>query len=132
MTANALFFKLTEITNAIDDARDIADARESDWEEASQAAHYLETLNADCIDTIPVEEMQAARDAVHAAARAWRQADDRLQCLVERRHALRFQLARLANRAERTDRRISGAEYDLLMEIAERDEAQRAQVEAAY
>lgn len=132
MTANTLFFKLAHLTTQIDDARDIADAREGDWEEASQVAHHLETLNTDAIDTIPVEEMQAARDVVHAAARAWRRADDRLQCLVERRHALRFQLARLANRASDTDRRISGAEYDLLIEISERDEAQRAQVEAAY
>lgn len=132
MTANEIFFKLAHITNAIDDARDVADAREGDWEEASQAAQYLENLNTDCLDSIPVEEMTEAREAVHAAARAWRAADDKLQNLVERRHALRFALARLATRASQADKRISGSEYDRLAELAERDEAQRAAVEAAY
>lgn len=132
MTANEIFFKLAHLTNQIDDARDCADAREGDWEEASQAAAYLQNLNDDCIDSIPVEEMAAARDAVHAAAREWRAADARLQNLVESRHVLRFALARLATRASNADRALSGTEYDRLAEMAERDETERAQVEAAY
>ena len=132
MTANEIFFRLAAISDQIDDARDIADAREGDWEEASQTAAYLETLNTDCLDSIPVDEMTAARDAVHSAAREWRAADARLQDLVDRRHALRFALARMATRASNADRALSGAEYDRLAELAERDEAQRAAVEAAY
>lgn len=113
---NALLFAALDLAQAIDDARDLRDAREDDWEELCAARAYLENLNLTAEDSIPQEEIDALTAEIRTARAAAEAADEKLQALVDQKAAMQRRMSAAAERASRW----SGRDYD---REAEREDA---------